>query len=171
MLWPSYVTYDVYWHYSPDTENILLYSFESVLRCATLISFFIVILRMKQCFDCCSIKRLQKKKKKKEEEKFLTGIFLISIIETETKVQISDYLGRHNWQTKEMFFVTRIKNTVKSFSPFVRILFEQTRNGNPIEKSFFSSKSKMGNPNISFIFKWRKEQILWKCTNNLDKTV
>ena len=60
---------------------------------------------MKQCFDCSLIKRLQKKKKakkkqkqkqkqKKTEEKFLTGIFLISIIETETKVQISDYLGR-----------------------------------------------------------------------------
>ena len=49
---------------------------------------------MKQCSDYTLVERL----KNKTEEKFLSGIFVISLIETETKVQIrlssvTDYLN------------------------------------------------------------------------------
>ena len=66
---------------------------------------------MKQCCDYTLVERIKQKK----EEKFLVGIFLISLIETETKVQIrlssvTDYLN--HWQTKGNIF--GYKNAVNS---------------------------------------------------------
>ena len=59
MVWSSYVTYGVYWHYSSDTGNVWLWSSNAVLHGVILTSFFTLMPHMNQCRDYTSVERLK----------------------------------------------------------------------------------------------------------------